>query len=93
MRLAGAADALAQVSGTARPTWVEHWLANQDYDFCCRLRGAGFDRELRRAGWERESPQSESRLSGLSALSLPRQPRRPLAREAGWQFGLPTTST
>ncbi|SDD15154.1 hypothetical protein SAMN04488509_101458 [Aquimonas voraii] len=90
MRLAEAADALAQVLGTVRPTWVERWLANQDYDFCSRRCAAGFDSELRCAGWERESPQTEFRLFGLS----PPDPQwQPLVQQAGWQFGASTPST
>lgn len=84
MRLAEAADVLAQVLGTARPTWVERWLANQDFDFCYRLRDAGFDSELRCAGWERETPQAESRLSGLSP---PGPQWRSLVQQAGWRIG------
>jgi hypothetical protein len=83
MTLAEAAECLAAVLGTGRPKWIELRLANQGYDFCYRLRGAGFDLELRSEDWQVDAPQSRFFLRGVSSTD---PALRPLSEQAGWRI-------
>ncbi|WP_395792066.1 hypothetical protein [Aquimonas sp.] len=83
MTLAEAAECLAVALGTARPKWIEQRLANQGYDCFFRLRGAGFDMELRSEDWQVEAPQSGFLLRGVSSID---SALRPLSEQAGWRI-------